>query len=161
MSLIIVIAVLMLYFILSAQFESLTLPLIILIEIPVDIAFALLTLWVCGISINLMSMIGIIVMSGIIINDSILKIDTIIRLEREGYSLLDAIHEGGVRRLKPILMTSLTSIIAMVPLLWGGDMGSQLQRPLAVAMISGMGFGTLVSFYIVPLCYYYLQRIKH
>lgn len=126
MSLIIVIAVLMLYFILSAQFESLTLPLIILIEIPVDIAFALLTLWVCGISINLMSMIGIIVMSGIIINDSILKIDTIIRLEREGYSLLDAIHEGGVRRLKPILMTSLTSIIAMVPLLWGGDMGAQL-----------------------------------
>lgn len=161
MSLIIVIAVLMLYFILSAQFESLTLPLIILIEIPVDIAFALLTLWVCGISINLMSMIGIIVMSGIIINDSILKIDTIIRLEREGFPLLDAIHEGGVRRLKPILMTSLTSIIAMIPLLWGGDMGSQLQRPLAVAMISGMGFGTLVSLYIVPLCYYYLQRIKH
>ena len=161
MSLIIVIAVLMLYFILSAQFESLTLPLIILIEIPVDIAFALLTLWGCGISINLMSMIGIIVMSGIIINDSILKIDTIIRLEREGFPLLDAIHEGGVRRLKPILMTSLTSIIAMIPLLWGGDMGSQLQRPLAVAMISGMGFGTLVSLYIVPLCYYYLQRLRN
>ncbi|MFR7822384.1 MAG: efflux RND transporter permease subunit [Odoribacter splanchnicus] len=58
-------------------------------------------------------------------------------------------------------MDVVTSIIAMVPLLWGGDMGSRLQRPLAVAMISGMGFGTLVSLYIVPLCYYYLQRIKY
>ncbi len=161
MGLIIVIAVLMLYFILAAQFESLVLPLIILMEIPLDIAFALLTLWGCGISVNLMSMIGIIVMSGIIINDSILKIDTIIHLQRDGYSLLEAIHEGGVRRLKPILMTSLTSIIAMVPLLWGNDIGSQLQRPLAVAMISGMGFGTLVSLYIVPLGYYYLQRFRN
>ena len=157
MALIITIAILMLYFILAAQFESLSLPLIILIEIPIDVAFTLLTLWVCGISINLMSMIGIIVMCGIIINDSILKIDTIIRLEKEGYSLQEAIHEGGIRRLKPILMTSLTSIIAMVPLLWGNDIGSQLQRPLAIAMICGMSFGTVVSLYFVPLCYYYLR----
>ncbi len=157
MALVITIAVLMLYFILAAQFESLTLPLIILAEIPIDVAFTLLTLWACGISVNLMSMIGIIVMCGIIINDSILKIDTIIRLEKEGYSLQEAIHEGGIRRLKPILMTSLTSIIAMVPLLWGNDIGSQLQRPLAIAMISGMSFGTLVSLYFVPLCYYYLR----
>lgn len=160
MAMIIVVAILMLYFILAAQFESLGLPLIILIEIPIDIAFVILTLWLSGMSINLMSMIGIIVMSGIIINDSILKIDTIIRLEREGLPLLDAIHEGGVRRLKPILMTSLTSIIAMVPLLWGNDIGSQLQRPLAVTMISGMSFGTLVSLYFIPLCYYYVKRKK-
>ena len=103
-------------------------------------------------------MIGLIVMSGIIINDSILKIDTIIRLEKEGYPLLEAIHEGGIRRLKPILMTSLTSIVAMIPLLWGNDIGSQLQRPLAVSMISGMSFGTLVSLYFVPLCYYFIRK---
>lgn len=160
MTMIIIVAILMLYFILAAQFESLGLPLIVLIEIPIDIAFTILTLWICGISMNLMSMIGVIVMSGIIINDSILKIDTIIRLEKEGYPLLEAIHEGGVRRLKPILMTSLTSIIAMVPLLWGNDIGSQLQRPLAITMISGMSFGTLVSLYFVPLCYYYIQIQK-
>lgn len=160
MGLIIIVAILMLYFILAAQFESLWLPLIVLIEIPIDIAFTVTVLWLCDISINLMSMIGFIVMSGIIINDSILKIDTIIRLEREGLPLLDAIHEGGVRRLKPILMTSLTSIIAMIPLLWGNDIGSQLQQPLAVTMISGMSFGTLVSLYFVPLCYYYIERRK-
>lgn len=161
MALIITVAILMLYFILAAQFESLGLPWIILIEIPIDVAFTILVLWLCNISMNLMSMIGIIVMSGIIINDSILKIDTIIRLEKEGYPLLEAIHEGGIRRLKPILMTSLTSIIAMVPLLWGNDIGSQLQRPLAITMISGMSFGTLVSLYFVPLCYYYIARRKY
>ena len=85
-----------------------------------------------------MSMIGIVVMSGIVINDSILKIDTIIRLQQQGFPLLEAIHEGGVRRLKPILMTSLTTIFALIPFLWGDDIGSQLQRPLAVAMISGL-----------------------
>ena len=69
----------MLYFILAAQFESLSLPLVLLIEIPLDIAFTVLVLWICGISLNLMSMIGIVVMSGIVINDSILKIDTINR----------------------------------------------------------------------------------
>ena len=84
--------------------------------------------------------------------DEILKIDTIIRLQQQGFPLLEAIHEGGVRRLKPILMTSLTTIFALIPFLWGDDIGSQLQRPLAVAMISGMTIGTLVSLYWVPLC---------
>ena len=108
-------AILMLYFILAAQFESLTLPIILLVEIPLDVAFTILILWLSGISLNLMSMIGIVVMSGIVINDSILKIDTIMRLQRSGLALEDAIHEGGVRRLKPILMTSLTTIFALRP----------------------------------------------
>lgn len=86
MVVVIVVAILMLYFILAAQFESLSLPLILLIEIPLDIAFTVLVLWLCGISLNLMSMIGIVVMSGIVINDSILKIDTINRLQRSGYA---------------------------------------------------------------------------
>lgn len=160
MLLIVTVAILMLYFILASQFESLKLPWIVLLEIPIDVAVTVLLLRLCGISLNLMSMIGIIVMCGIVINDSILKIDTIIQLERKGYPLLEAIHEGGVRRLKPILMTSLTTIIALVPFLWGNDIGSQLQRPLAVAMIGGMTVGTVVSLYWVPLCYYYLKRGK-
>lgn len=160
MLLIVVVAILMLYFILASQFESLSLPFIVLIEIPIDVAMTLLLLWICGVSLNLMSMIGIVVMCGIVINDSILKIDTIIRLQQTGLPLLEAIHEGGVRRLKPILMTSLTTIIALVPFLWGNDIGSQLQRPLAVAMIGGMTIGTLVSLFWVPLCYYYLVRKK-
>lgn len=157
---VIVISLLLLYFILASQFESFTLPLIILLEIPLDLAGAFLFLKLFGMSINLMSMIGIVVMGGIIINDSILKVDTIIQLQRQGYTVLRALLVAGQRRLKPILMTSLTTILALVPLLLSGGLGSELQAPLAVALIGGMLLGTLVSLYFIPLCYYYLSKLK-
>ena len=134
-----VVAILLLYLILAAQFESIIQPLIILSEIVVDIFGALLLLWICGGGINAMSMIGIVVMSGIVINDSILKVDTINRLRKEnGYGLLRAIMTGGSRRLNPILMTTLTTVLAMVPFLTRGDMGSDLQYPMSIVMIGGM-----------------------
>ncbi len=152
------IALALLYFILAAQFESLTQPLIVLLEVPMDIAGALGMLWLFGGTINLMSMIGIVVMSGVIINDSILKIDTINQLRKQGMDLLTAIETAGHRRLKPILMTSLTTILALVPILFACDMGSELQKPLALTVIGGMTLGTLVSLYFIPLCYYYLYK---
>lgn len=105
-----------------------------------------------------MAMIGLVVMSGIVVNDSILKVDTINRLYRSGTPLVEAIREGGRRRLKPIIMTSITTILALVPVLWGSGMGSELQRPLALTVIGGMVLGTVVSLYFIPLCYYYLNR---
>ena len=155
---ILLISLSLLFFILAAQFESLTLPIIVLLEVPIDIFGALLFLWIFGSSINLMSLIGIVVMSGIIINDSILKVDTIKQLQNEGYSLLRALSVAGKRRLKPILMTSITTILALTPFLFTGGMGSDLQRPLALAIIGGMLVGTVVSLYFIPLCYYYLKR---
>ncbi|MDA3834299.1 MAG: efflux RND transporter permease subunit [Spirochaetales bacterium] len=161
LTIVLLIALSLLYFILAAQFESLRQPLIILLEVPIDIAGAFFLLWIFGGTINIMSMIGIVVMSGIIVNDSILKIDTINRLYRdENMPLLSAIQEGGHRRLKPIIMTSVTTILALVPVLWGSGMGSELQRPLALTVIGGMVLGTVVSLYFIPLCYYYLMRRK-
>ncbi len=157
---VLLVSLLLLYFILAAQFESLRQPAILLLEVPIDIAGALFLLWLFGGTLNLMAMIGIVVMSGIIVNDSILKIDTINRLRREGMPLVKAIREGGHRRLKPIIMTSLTTILALVPVLWSGGMGSELQRPLALTVIGGMVLGTVVSLYFIPLCYYYLMRSK-
>lgn len=158
---ILAVSLLLLYFILAAQFESLLQPIIVLLEIPIDIAGAVLLLWLTGNSINMMAMIGMIVMTGIIINDSILKIDTINQYARKGMPIMEAIHQGGTRRLKPIIMTSLTTILAMVPFLFGNDMGSRLQQPLAISIIGGMSIGTLVSLYFIPLCYYYLNRRKN
>ena len=158
--LVLLIALSLLYFILAAQFESIIQPLIILSEIVIDICGALLILLVCGASINLMSLIGIVVMCGIIINDSILKVDTINRLRKEGYSLLRAIMTGGVRRLKPIVMTSLTTILALVPFLSRGNMGADLQYPLSLALIGGMIVGTLVSIFFIPLAYYEIYKRK-
>ncbi len=154
------IALALLYFILAAQFESLLQPLIVLVEIPLDIVGSLFLLWLWGGSVNLMSMIGIVIMSGIVINDSILKVDTINGLRKQGMGLLEAIETGGNRRLKPILMTSLTTILAIIPFLFSNDMGSLLQQPLSLSLIGGMILGTLVSLYFVPLCYYYLYRKK-
>ncbi len=155
-----VVALLLLYFILASQFESILQPFIVFIEIPIDIAGALLLLWITGNSLNIMSMIGLVVMTGIIINDSILKIDTINRLVREGHKVVDAIHMAGRKRLKPIIMTSATTILAMIPFLWGDDMGSRLQEPLAWAIIGGMTIGTFVSLFFIPLAYYYMNKSK-
>ena len=154
------ISLLLMYFILAAQFESFLQPLILLLEIPIDVAAALLILWICGHTINLMSAIGIVVTCGIVINDSILKIDMINELRKEGVPLMEAIHEAGRRRLRPIIMTSLTTIFGMVPLLFTFDMGSELQKPLSIAMISAMLVGTAVSLFIIPLIYWYIYR-KH
>ncbi len=160
LAIILSISLLLLYFILAAQFESLKLPFILLAEIPIDLAGVLLMLAIFKEGINLMSMIGIIVMGGIVINDSILKIDTINQLRARGYSLLHAIAEGGKRRLKPILMTSLTTILALSPFLFAKGLGADLQRPLALAVIGGLGLGTFVSLYFVPLLYYLMEKGK-
>ena len=160
---VLVVALLLLYFILAAQFESLVQPMIILVEVVVDVALVLFAVWLAGESLNIMSMIGMVVMCGIIINDSILKVDTINRLYRsvenpQKHTLLKAIMVAGHRRLKPIVMTSLTTILAIVPFLHRGDMGSALQFPLSFAIIVGMIVGTMVSLFFVPLVYYLLYR---
>lgn len=155
-----VVALLLLFFILAAQFESLRLPLIVLLEVPLAMGGALLMLMLFGQTLNIMSMIGLVVMSGIIINDSILKIDTINRLRAKGMSLIRALYTAGHYRLKPILMTSITTIFALVPLLFIEGLGGDLQKPLALVVIGGLGLGTFVSLYFIPVFYYYLFRTK-
>ena len=160
LTVILFVSILLMYFILCSQFESFLQPLIVLVEIPIDIAFALTSLWLFGHTLNLMSAIGIIVTCGIVVNDSILKIDSINELRKKGTPLFEAIHTAGIRRLRPIIMTSLTTIMAMVPLLFSSDMGSELQKPLAIAMVGSMLLGTLVSLFIIPLIYWFIYR-KH
>ena len=155
---VLIVALLLLFFILAAQFESLVQPWIILSEIVIDLFGALIVLWFFGVSLNLMSMIGLIVVCGIVINDSILKIDTINTLRRQGVSLKHAILEAGQRRLKAIVMTSLTTILAVLPFLARGDMGSDLQFPMSLVIISGMTVGTLVSVFFIPLAYYEIYK---
>lgn len=157
---VLLVSVLLMFFILSSQFESFVQPLIVLIEIPIDFAFALVVLWLTGNTLNLMSAIGLIVTSGIIINDSILKLDMINELRKVGVPLNEAIHTAGAKRLRSIIMTSLTTIIAIVPILFSFDMGSELQKPLAIGMIATMTIGTIVSLFIVPLVYWGIYRNK-
>ena len=161
LAIILFISIMLMYFILAAQFESFVQPLIVLLEIPIDIAAALGLLILLGHSLNLMSAIGIVVTCGIIINDSILKVDIMNQLRRQGMDLMEAIHEAGRRRLNAILMTSLTSIVCMLPLLFSSDMGSELEKPLAIATIGGMVIGTPISLFVVPLAYWFIYRNKN
>jgi multidrug efflux pump subunit AcrB len=156
--LLVTVLLLLLYFILAAQFESLTQPIIVLLEIPIDIAGALLLVKLWGGTINIMTMIGLIVMSGVIINDSILKVDTINNIRREGIGLLKAIYTAGSRRLKPITMVALSSLVSTFPMLFSSGIGSELQRPMALALIGGMSLGTVVSLFFIPLAYWYIYR---
>ena len=154
MIIIMLVAIILLYLILASQFESLVQPLIILAEIVVDVFVALLVLWIFGVSINLMSMIGLIVITGIVINDSILKIDTINQMRKAGESLERAVIDASSLRVKAIIMTSLTTILAVCPFLSRGSMGADLQYPMSLVIIAGMLVGTLVSLFVVPALYY-------
>lgn len=157
---ILVISLLLLFFILAAQFESLITPLIILLEIPIDMFFVMAILFITGQTINMMSMIGFIVMGGIVINDSILKIDTINRYIKNGVSLIRALLLAGRNRLMPILMTSLTTIFSMLPFMTKGSIGADMQFSLSLVIIIGMIVGTLVSVFFVPLAYYLIHKNK-
>jgi len=157
---ILLISLVLMYFILAAQFEGFLQPLIVMVEIPIDVVAALGVLYLFGHTLNLMSAIGIIVTCGIVINDSILKIDAINQLRKEGWGLIEAIHEAGRRRLKAIILTCLTSVVCMAPLLLSSGLGAELEKPLALAIIGGMIIGTLISLIVVPLFYWWIYRTK-
>jgi multidrug efflux pump subunit AcrB len=162
---ILLISVLLLYFILAAQFESFIQPIIIIATLPLGIGGAFIILFLTGTSLNVMSAIGLVVMLGIMVNDAILKIDTINRL-KERYStqlpvveaLEKAIYEAGQTRLKPILMTSITTILALLPVVFSSGLGSDLQRPLVYSVIGGLTIGTFTALYFVPLAYWFISR---
>ncbi|MCB0637328.1 MAG: efflux RND transporter permease subunit, partial [Lewinella sp.] len=158
LTLIIPLALCLLYLILAAQFESLIQPLIVLAVLPLSMVGALVALWTTGSSVNLLSLIGMVVTTGIVVNDAILKVDIINRERRAGHSLAVAIQRGGRRRIRPILMTTLTTILALLPILLADGLGAALQRPLALTVIGGLSMGTLVSLYGLPLLYWWTSR---
>ncbi len=155
---VVLVALFLLYFIMAAQFESLWQPLVVMLEIPINIGAGLLLLWLFGNTINIMAAIGFVVMSGVVVNDSILKLHTINMLKKEGQGLKEAIFLGGRMRLKSIIMTSLTTILAMFPILFIDGLGAELQRPLALVVIGGLFLGTFISLYFIPIIYHDLSR---
>ncbi|MBD2705006.1 efflux RND transporter permease subunit [Spirosoma sp. BT702] len=153
------IAVLLLFCILTAQFESLQQPLIVLLIIFLGLSGAVWGLYLAGESLNVLSAIGMVVLVGLLDNDSILKIDTMNR-SRETMSLIDAIRSAGQRRLKSQMMTFLTTVLGLLPVLFSGGLGSELQQPLAISIIGGMCIGILVSWTVIPILYWWLASRK-
>ncbi|WP_035756063.1 efflux RND transporter permease subunit [Hugenholtzia roseola] len=159
---ILLISVVLLYFILVAQFESFLQPLIVVLTLPLGISGAFLVLYWGNASLNLMSAIGLVVMLGIMVNDAILKIDTINKLKKQlpTTDTREILHLAGVLRLKPILMTTLTTILAVLPTLFSAGLGAELQTPLVLAVIGGLGMGTATALFFIPLLYLFFDFKK-
>jgi multidrug efflux pump subunit AcrB len=154
---ILLVAIGLLYFILTAQFESFAQPLVVMLTILFGLTGAIFFLWISDSSINIMSLTGMIVLIGILDNDSILKIDTMNK-SKKTMDLKEAIKSAGKKRLKSQIMTFLTTILGLLPILFSTGLGSELQKPLALSIIGGMCFGIIISWSFIPLVYYWLNK---
>ncbi len=151
-------AALLVYMVMAAQFESLNHPFVILLTLPLGWVGVVLGLSLTGQSINVIAIIGAVVLTGIVVNDAIVKVDTINRLRAAGYARRRAVLEGSAMRLRPIVMTSVTTTFALIPMALGLGAGAELQRPLAIAIIGGESLGTLLTLVVIPVFYEILDR---
>jgi len=128
-------------------------PFIVMMTVPLGLIGVVLGLLVTGTSWNVISLIGFVVLVGIVVNDGIVKIDFINREVRRGAPVREAILEAGRKRLRPILMTTVTTVFGLLPMAVGIGAGAELQRPLAVTVIFGITFATLLTLIVVPVLY--------
>ncbi len=156
-----VVGVLFMYLIMVAQFQSLLSPFIILFTIPLAFTGGFMGLWISGSEISVIAMIGFVMLSGIIVNNGIVLVDYINQLRIQGMEKYEAIVEAGVTRLRPILMTALTTVLGLVPMVLSSDSGSDMVRPMAIVTIGGLVYGTLLTLFVVPCIYAVLNHRKY
>ncbi len=153
-------SIVLVYMVLAAKFESLIHPFVILLSIPFAIVGTVILFYIVGQSFNMMALIGIIMLGGIAVNDSIIFVDRINQLRELGMEKRDAIAQAGQQRLRPILMTSIITIIALVPLTLGFGDSVALRAPMALAVIGGMVTSTLLTLLVIPCVYDLLTSNK-
>ncbi|MFO7767733.1 MAG: efflux RND transporter permease subunit [bacterium] len=153
-------AVLLVYMILAAQFESLIHPFTIMFAVPLAVVGVVLALGLFGEGINVMSLVGMVVLTGIVVNDAIIKVDFINQLRVKGSSLRRAIVEAGHYRLRPILMTTVTTVLGLLPMALGVGAGSELRSPLAVAVIGGLITATGLTLIVIPVIYSLMENLR-
>ena len=148
-----ILIIILVYIVMAAQFESLTYPGIIMTSLPFAFSGIVLILWLTGTHLNIMSMIGSIMLIGIVVKNGIVLIDYITLNRERGMSIRSAVVLGGKSRLRPVVMTSLTTILGMVPMAVGSGQGAEMWRPLGIAVIGGLTFSTLLTLLFVPALY--------
>ncbi|MFI3281327.1 MAG: efflux RND transporter permease subunit [Rikenellaceae bacterium] len=155
-----ILSIVLVYMVMASQFESLLHPFTILLTVPLAVAGAILLFVITGVNINIMAAIGIIMLVGIAVNSSILLVDRIGQLRAQGYDLLEAIVTSAQQRIRPILMTSITTILALLPMALSSSDGAEFQRPMAIAVIGGLLASTILSLTVIPCLYYALEEFK-
>ena len=152
------VAILLVYMVMAIQFQSLKYPFIIIGTIPLAFTGGLLALWLCGMQISAVALMGLLVLVGIVVNNGIVLIDYINKLKSEGKSTREAIFEAGQTRLRPIFMTALTTIFGLITLALGLQHGSELLQPMGIVVIGGMIYSTILTLFFVPLLYEAMNR---
>jgi multidrug efflux pump subunit AcrB len=159
MLLIISLAIFLVFVVLAVQYESVVDPLIILLAIPLGLIGVVLTLWATGTPLSAPVFLGMILLAGIVVNNSILLVEFVEDFRhRQGVPIEQAVVEAGFVRMRPILMTTLTSMVGSLPLALGIGEGSELMRPLAIAVVGGIAFSTLLTLFVVPSAYVVMHR---
>ncbi len=148
-----VLIIILVYIVMAAQFESFTYPGIIMTSLLFAFSGVFLILWLTGSTLNIMSMIGAIMLIGIVVKNGIVLIDYISLNRERGMSIRRAVVDGGKSRLRPVVMTSLTTILGMVPMALGSGEGSEMWRPMGIAVIGGLTFSTILTLLFVPVLY--------
>jgi HAE1 family hydrophobic/amphiphilic exporter-1 len=151
-------AIALVYMVLACQYESLRDPLVVMLSVPFAAVGVLVTLYLSGTTINIQSGIGCVVLGGVVVNNAILLVDQAARLVAEGVSIADAVAEAGRKRLRPILMTTLTTILALIPLALGIGEGADAQAPLARAVVGGLLGSTLITLILIPAVFALFHR---
>jgi HAE1 family hydrophobic/amphiphilic exporter-1 len=150
----------LIYMLLAALYESLVLPLAVLLAQPLAVVGALIALWAGGSTINMFSLIGMVLLIGLVSKNGILLIDRTEQKRREGLSAVEALAEAGRVRLRPILMTSMTLVVAMLPIALSTSSGSEYRTPLALVLIGGMSSSTVLTMLVVPTLYTLLDAMR-
>ena len=153
-----ILSVVLVFLVLAGEFASFTLPVVVMLTVPLAAAGGLVFLWMTGQSLNAVSLIGIVVMIGMADNEAVVKLDAIRRFRDDGHPLHEAIVLGGRQRLRAIAMTSLTTITGVLPLVFGIGSGGALYQPLAAGVIGGSVSALLVTFFLLPTAYAVLER---
>lgn len=153
-------ALILVYMILAAQFESFVHPFTILMSVPLALVGAVIALMLAGEGLNTMSLIGVVILVGIVVNDAIVKVDFINQARQRGMELREAILEAGRVRLRPIVMTTVTTVLGLLPMALGIGRGSDLRAPLAIAVIGGLIVATALTLIVVPVVYQSVESIR-
>jgi HAE1 family hydrophobic/amphiphilic exporter-1 len=158
--LMIALAVAFIYLIMVAQFENLMSPFIVLFTLPLAFTGGLLLLWAAGLELSVVSLLGFLVLAGVVVNNGIVFVDYVNQLRERGLEKREALVKAGVTRIRPILMTALTTILAMTTLALGFGSGAEMAQPMAVVSIGGLTYATILTLFVVPVMYDIFVRNK-
>ena len=153
-------AIFLVYLVMASQFESFLHPFVILFTIPLALIGAVFALWLTGSTISVVVFIGLILLAGIVVNNAIVLLDLINQLRSRGMAKIEAIVEGGRSRLRPILMTALTTILGLLPLALGIGEGAEVRSPMAITVIGGLTVSTMLTLIVIPVVYAVVDRKK-